>query len=275
MGCGFTVDVQTSVKSQISAMEANLSLAEKKIAELIKVNPALVVDSNVSETAELSGASEATIVRFCRHLGYSGFYQMKLQLSYDIGHQQRSLLRESESSSMHKRLMHIDGRIQMLCQKLDLKAVKLCAEAINNCATVHLIGSGQSRILATDIAFRLAGKGIRTICSGDYKIEIANLLSAPQEDILICISKSGETKRVIQAAEIAREKGMTVLAFTSVEKSPLHSIASITLSTGISAEDAPDSHLLLSVLIEAVFTYVRLKLDDVKYFESIVSESRI
>ena len=275
MGCGFSVDVQNSVKTQISMLESSLSLAEKKVADLINAQPALVVDSNVSETAELSGVSEATIVRFCKHLGFSGFYQMKLQLSHDIGHQQHGAINAAQGSSMQKRLLHIANRVQSISQQLDLKDVKCCAEAISGCSTVYVIGSGQSRVLASDITFRLASRGFRAIGGGDYKVEISNLLNSLPNDILICISRSGETRRVIQAAELARERGMTVIALTAAEKSPLHSIASVTLSTGSYPEDDPDSNIYLAVLLDAIFTYVRQKPEDAKHFEYIVSESRI
>ncbi len=46
-------------------------------------NPAQALDANVSETAELSGVSDAIVVRFCKRIGYEGFYQMNARKIYD------------------------------------------------------------------------------------------------------------------------------------------------------------------------------------------------
>ena len=62
--------------------------AEKKVADYILAYPEQAVSSNVSELAEVSGVSDATVIRMCKHLGYQGFYQMKLNLARDLGQHQ-------------------------------------------------------------------------------------------------------------------------------------------------------------------------------------------
>ena len=51
----------------------NFYSAEKKVADFILNNPSQMLETNVSETAELSGVSDATVVRFCKRIGYTGF----------------------------------------------------------------------------------------------------------------------------------------------------------------------------------------------------------
>ena len=55
--------------------------AEKKVADYILAYPEQVVSASVSELAELSGVRDATVIRMCKHLGYQGFYQMKINLA--------------------------------------------------------------------------------------------------------------------------------------------------------------------------------------------------
>ena len=66
--------------------------AEKKVADYILAHPEKTVSANVSELAELSGVSDATVIRMCKHLGYQGFYQMKINLARDLGQHQLCLL---------------------------------------------------------------------------------------------------------------------------------------------------------------------------------------
>ena len=62
--------------------------AERRVAEFILKNPDQVVTLNVADIAEQSGVSDATVIRLCKHLGYTGFYQMKLQLAHELGRNQ-------------------------------------------------------------------------------------------------------------------------------------------------------------------------------------------
>ena len=62
--------------------------AEKKVADFVLSNPQKVVDSNVSELAKQSGVSDATVVRMCHHIGYSGYYQFRITLARDLGKKQ-------------------------------------------------------------------------------------------------------------------------------------------------------------------------------------------
>ncbi|MDY3250349.1 MAG: MurR/RpiR family transcriptional regulator, partial [Candidatus Choladocola sp.] len=50
--------------------------AERKVAEYILAYPEKVARITITELAELSGASDATVIRLCKRLGYKGFYQL-------------------------------------------------------------------------------------------------------------------------------------------------------------------------------------------------------
>ena len=76
---------QKNVLLRITEMYDKIFQAEKKVADFILKNPELAVNANVSELANYSGVSDATVIRLCKHLGYQGYYQMKICLSRDIG----------------------------------------------------------------------------------------------------------------------------------------------------------------------------------------------
>ena len=58
--------------------------SEQKIAQYILDNPEAVVNRYNYELAELSHCSEATIVRFCRSMGYSGFQKFKISYAQNV-----------------------------------------------------------------------------------------------------------------------------------------------------------------------------------------------
>ena len=77
--------IEISVVDNIRQMYEELFSAEKKVAKYILENRQEVVMLSVSELAHKSGASEATVVRMCKHLGYDGYFQMRLLMSREIG----------------------------------------------------------------------------------------------------------------------------------------------------------------------------------------------
>ena len=74
--------------------------AERKVADFVLQNPQKAVDSNVSELAKQSGVSDATVVRMCHHIGYTGYYQFRISLARDLGKKQygSSALAESRDA---------------------------------------------------------------------------------------------------------------------------------------------------------------------------------
>ena len=60
-------------------------MAERKVADFVLENPERAVNANVSELANLSGVSDATVIRFCKRIGFQGHYQFRITLSRDLG----------------------------------------------------------------------------------------------------------------------------------------------------------------------------------------------
>ena len=58
--------------------------AEKKTAQYILDHLEEVILLNISQLAKKAHASEASIVRMAKYLGYNGFFQMRLLLSNDV-----------------------------------------------------------------------------------------------------------------------------------------------------------------------------------------------
>lgn len=69
---------------QIARQRENMSKTHKKLADYILENRSTVPFLNISNLARLSGASEASIVRFCTQLGFSGYPDFKKALQATV-----------------------------------------------------------------------------------------------------------------------------------------------------------------------------------------------
>ena len=102
---------QKNVLITITEKYDEIFKAEKKVADFILKNPEVAVNANVSELANYSGVSDATVIRLCKHLGYSGYYQMKICLSRDMGSRDsgRKKKNQSEDASVESYFRALGG----------------------------------------------------------------------------------------------------------------------------------------------------------------------
>ena len=65
----------------IKAHYDELSRAERKVADFLIDNPDDILPLYITELADRCGASEATIVRFAKKLGFDGYQQLKIAVA--------------------------------------------------------------------------------------------------------------------------------------------------------------------------------------------------
>ncbi len=209
--------------------------AERRVAEFILKNPEQVVALNVSDIAEQSGVSDATVIRLCKHLGYTGFYQMKLQLAHELGRNQ--LLRGRGSAhkpaSVSDLIKELAASILNISASVDMQMLMTCVDKIRAAGTVYFVAAGNSVPVAESLSFRLGRIGIRSVSSQMSEQMIININNGSKNDLVIGVSHSGSSKHVINAFELARKKGIATIALTDIRRSSAEQAADITLSTGV------------------------------------------
>lgn len=257
--------------------------AEKKVADFILKNPEIAVNANVSELANYSGVSDATVIRLCKHLGYQGYYQMKICLSRDIGRRDLSIKRRNlRETSVGTTFKDMSSYIAAIGNIIDEKTFLECIQLIRKCSMLHLAATGNTSPLCMYCGYRMERIGIR--CSfnlqAEYYMNHINLGSP--EDVLLAVSWSGTSKSVVQAATLAKEKGMKTIAVTGYSCSPLARIADYLL---LSAEDGGAggrySHhsriaemAVLEVLLYKMERILEKETDDVTDAEMMLSDTK-
>ena len=62
----------------IKALYPQMGRGEKRIADWILLHPHQIIGMSISELADVCGCGDATIVRFSRRLGLSGYQGLKI-----------------------------------------------------------------------------------------------------------------------------------------------------------------------------------------------------
>ncbi|GGX41821.1 MurR/RpiR family transcriptional regulator [Saccharospirillum salsuginis] len=216
---------------QIQSNVASLSPALKRIAQYVSESPDTVIYQTITELSEQSKSSEASVIRFCRDLGFSSFADFKMALALDLtNREKRGRRREPDSGGMiaqygQNAVSALDDTVSLLNED----AVKSAVKALNKARGIDLYGVGASSVTAAYGEYRLLRLGMRPHLFSDMHLGLMSASQLGAQDLAICISSSGSTVDIVKAARIAKDRGATVLAITNTVKSPLASVATLTL----------------------------------------------
>ena len=87
------------ISLKIKMLYSSMGGAEKRIADWISDNPGKIISLSIVELAEKCRCSEATIVRFSKRLGLSGYQELKISLAAEGGSSTVSTHITSEDSA--------------------------------------------------------------------------------------------------------------------------------------------------------------------------------
>ncbi|MCC8141030.1 MAG: MurR/RpiR family transcriptional regulator [Lachnospiraceae bacterium] len=250
-----------NVLNTIAEMYDEIFKAEQKVADYILANPERTITANVSELANFSGVSEATVIRLCKHLGFSGYYELKICLSRDIGSQTPSAKSEKQllETSTGAYFQTIGGRIAQIGDSMDEEVFRGAVKLLVESKRIHVIALGNTSPVAMYAGYRLERLGLRCSMSLQPEYYVNHINLAQEGECVLAISRSGTTKTVIRTMEFAKEKGLKIVAVTGYRYSPMSYLADYLLLTFPDREDAAKDSLsrlnemaLLDVLLDAI-----------------------
>lgn len=214
----------------------NLFPAERKIAEYILANTNQVVGFSVQELADAAQASRATIVRFCRRLGYDGYKEFKLALAAEmrgtVNLKKEDLSRDDDIKSITRKVFQSD--MQAIADSLEVleeAEMEKAVEALDQASRIELYGVGSSASTALDAYYRFLGLGLPVNLVNDpYMQAIVSSQLGPGQ-VAFAISHSGKTEEVIFALRKAKETGAITICLTGNNRAEIIRHADIKLVT--------------------------------------------
>lgn len=225
---------------RIESVYDSLKSAELRLADYILKNGEVVIDSSIHELQERSGSSYATIIRFCKKIGYPGFKAFKKSLAYDIDHHDPDtyagtafpiVLDDTIESIIEKNYRSSVNILTDTKNMLSNQTLDRAVDKIIHARETYFIGTGNSGIVAHYASARFFRIGIKCSTETDatiYKIKTAIL---DKEDLLFAISSSGRSSAVVDAARIARQRGVPVISLCDFAITPLSRTSDINLYT--------------------------------------------
>ena len=192
---------------------------------------------SIRKLSESADTSTASVLRFVRRLGFSGFSDFKTELirCLAIGVKDK----KNNSGSVEDKINWSDSfdsiKNKFVLTITDIvKGVMLINEneeyykitdAIKNADTIYFIALGSSLLAARDMQHKLMRLRKRCIFLEDSNYGLQNIVIATKRDVIIAFSFDGKSKKVINAVLQAKERDVTVISITKYSQNRLENLA--------------------------------------------------
>ena len=204
----------------------------QRVATVIRDHPGIVLDRTISELATACHTSVATVVRFCRALGLSGYAQLRMSLATELGREaaqfgggmtlgaeiaQSDTLQEMAAKVAALEMLAIDETVS----SLDFAALERVVSALDGAQRILLFGIGASQFVAQDLHHKLFRIGRNAFLLADPHEAWSAALLSPPKTVALGFSHSGNTADTVRYLDIARQAGALTVAITGSSDSPL------------------------------------------------------
>ncbi len=225
-----------SCKQKIRGKMNLLTNTEAKIASYVLENYDSVLNSNITELAEKAGVSDASVVRFCKSLGYKGYQDFKINAARDVlpkeKHLNPSLEPSDDIPTICKKVFGTEVAVlDRTLAVLDLEAVERAAHMIRNAERLVIFGTGGSLLVGKDAQHKFLKIGIQVHVHEDVDMQLMASSLMKENEAALCISHSGYNSNVVTCMKNASENGAGTIALVSQGKTPVSKNADIVLYT--------------------------------------------
>ena len=230
-----------NVLNTISSLYHSLTKSEKKIADTILRSPDLVSQCPLSEIAKHLEVGEATLVRFCRTIGFKGFSDFKLELSIELATKDNNdetvleteIMPSDDSLTIAQKLQAaVSNVMEETVNLLDLKQLEQVVKAIKKARRIFLFGVGSSGVTAEDAKNKLMRIGFQVDATGNNHFMYMQAALLTSSDVVIGLSHSGYSAETAHTLKIAKQNGATTVALTHSLRSPVTEYADYVLVNG-------------------------------------------
>ena len=231
----------TKLLRKIKNTLPELRKSEKVVAEYILNDPKSVISLKTAEASSLMGISEPTLIRFCKAMGFTGYQELKINLSQQLAADDYFEIYE----------IYPDDSIHDLCEKvfdtavseilnvrsqIDQKILEQAIQALAKARRVEFYAFGGSAPVGMDGQHKFFRLKIPTSCISDPHIQFMSANSLSKDDVVVAISQSGTTTALVDSVKTVRESGAKVIGIMP-GNTPLADICDLPLTINVGSND--------------------------------------
>ncbi|BCJ36114.1 RpiR family transcriptional regulator [Actinocatenispora thailandica] len=225
----------------VSGLLPALSPAEQRVARLVIADPAAAARQTITELASAAGTSEATVIRFCRSVGMSGYPQLRIRLAAEAARRVEppdarvvggDIPPGADMAQIIATISFNDARaVEETAEQLDVAACEQAVAVLSAAGRVDVFGVGASGSVAADFQQKLHRIGRTAFYWPDTHTALTSAALLGKGDVALGISHTGTTTDCVDVLGQARRQGATTIALTNYPRSPIAEVADVVLTT--------------------------------------------
>jgi len=244
--------LQIKILPCIKSVSSSFTRAERKVAEIVLDNPAFIVHHSITEVSGRAGVADATVVRFCRKLGFKGYLDFRITLTQQLPQNtlnddfSEDITPDDGVEDIIRKLVRFNHlAIDETVSLMQPDEVRKAIDCFDSASRITFYGSGNSGFMAQEAQLKFMRIGLCTSAYNDGHMMAMNAATLNEDDVAVGISFSGSSKDLVDAMEIAKRSGAKTVCITHHMKSPVTEHSDITLLFG-SRSSALQSGMLVT-----------------------------
>ncbi|ACQ93574.1 transcriptional regulator, RpiR family [Tolumonas auensis DSM 9187] len=207
-----------------------LSNTERQIAEWLLAKGNVESKTSIKSVAEQLEVSEPLIVKLSKKLGFAGFRELRQALveylsSLPIDSEQEIEPTDSVESVLNKVFANSIQAMKEARSVADPILIANAAQLIFNAKNVVIFGVGGSAAVCQDFEHKLLRIGILSRAYSDFHMMLMVSSQLDENDVIVVISQSGDTRELLKAVENAKQRHSRVICITNNDTSALAQLA--------------------------------------------------
>jgi DNA-binding MurR/RpiR family transcriptional regulator len=232
-------DTVDAFHDRLARLSGHLPRRLQQCADHLAAHADRIALSTVAQIATAAGVPPSAVMRFCQVLGFSGFAEMQRLFRSSLAtglpdYATRLANLKSGPSGAPAALVaeFIDaGRLSLeaLAQSLNESQLDKAVSCLARAGTIHLAGLRRSYPVVAYLAYVFDKLGIPALLH-DATGGLAHRAALRPGDVLLVVSFAPYSAETLALAEAAKGAGLSVVALSDRQESPLARLADTTLT---------------------------------------------
>ncbi|BCV21304.1 MurR/RpiR family transcriptional regulator [Moorella sp. Hama-1] len=223
-----------SLIAELHLIREQLPPSEKGVVNIILQDPAASARMSITELAHRAQTSKTTVIRLCRRLNLKSYHDLRLSLAREaFTNHSGPAYGITEADDPQTIVAKVKDKeinaIQSTLERLDVQVLIEVARTLLQAREIILLASGGALVTAFDAYHKLLRLGRSCYLPQDQREQKFRSALLKPEDVCWAFSFSGASKSIVEALEIAREKGGTIISLTNNFQSPIARISNLSL----------------------------------------------
>ena len=210
----------------------SLGTQEGKIARWMLENEKQLVDTPIKDISYICGVSQPSVVRLCKKLGCNGIKDLKILvdgMQYDNEKSIPCTFDDSSKEIFNKVFSSSIESIERTFSFVSWEEIDSLSDMIISASTISVFGIGGSSLAARYLSEELIRLGFKSMCFTDPFSISSSASTFSLGDLLIFVSRQGETKELVDKAQKAKDTGGSIALITTSDVSTLYSLSDMAL----------------------------------------------